>query len=367
MRGFFGLVGLGMFLGFGALFVSSWRELRAFPEVPTPMTVRDAVLREDPGDGAWVELVDVRFPCDQEEQRPGSTSYRLGFGETDDDRIIVSGTRPCSDSPVRVSGVLATARPGRIVDLEFPGYDFEHWPRAWQSALWTDNGPEDSRIGIVLMPPFALMGLIVLAFFWKPEPTRSAKLENLSQEQGGAPWREGERVLPARSLQLANGSLYDRVLSFSALIIIGWMMGVLAWFSVTSMGGVFGVIAGLFFGVLGGGVIYAALKAAWSWRQSAAPDGPRVEALARLEYERSMDVGNITIGFKHPQTGELFERVIGLQEARPLVVNGYLFLVWSADPKSVFVIGEDFSPFELTPAEQRESLRRLIRWVSRQP
>ena len=77
-----------------------------------------------------------------------------------------------------------------------------------------------------------------------------------------------------------------------------------------------------------------------------------------------MDVGNLTIGFTHPLTGEAMERVIGLPEARPLVVNGYLFLVWSVDPKVVMIIGEDFTPYELTPTEQRESLRRLIRWVA---
>lgn len=360
MRGFFGLVGLGMFLGFGALVVSEARALRAYPEVPTPMTVREAVLREDPGLGAWVELTDVRFPCDQASQ----AGYRLGFGETEDDRIIVSGTRPCSDTPVKVTGVLATATPGRIVDLDFPGYDFEHWPRAWQSTLWTANGPEDSRGLVMIMPPFALMGLVVLAFFWKPEPTRSAKLENLSQEPSGPPWSEGERVLPQRPLQLAQSSLYDRVLSFSTLLVIGWMMFALAWFSAPSMGGVFGVIAGLFFGVLGGGAVFAALKAAWSWRKNSAPEGPWTEALARLERERAMEVGNLTIGFKHPHTGEELQRVIGSQEARHLVVNGYLFLVWSKDPKAVMIIGEDFSPFELTPTEQREALRRLLRWVA---
>jgi hypothetical protein len=34
------------------------------------------------------------------------------------------------------------------------------------------------------------------------------------------------------------------------------------------------------------------------------------------------------------------------------------------DPKAVMIIGEDFTPYELTPTEQRESLRRLIRWVA---
>ena len=82
MRTFFGLVGLGMFLGFGAIFVTSWQETRAFPDKPVKMTVHQAVLREEPGAGAWVELTDVRFPCDQPEQRPSSVAYRLGFGET---------------------------------------------------------------------------------------------------------------------------------------------------------------------------------------------------------------------------------------------------------------------------------------------
>src|SRR4051794_21365159 len=125
MRTFFGLVGLGMFLGFGALFVSNWQDLHAFPAAPTPTSVHDAVVREEPGPGAWIELTDVRFPCAQEEQTVGSSRYRLGFGSTEDDRIIVSGSRPCSDAPVKVVGVLATASPGRIVDLEFPSYDFD--------------------------------------------------------------------------------------------------------------------------------------------------------------------------------------------------------------------------------------------------
>jgi hypothetical protein len=366
MRTFFGLVGLAMFLGFGALFVSEWRELGAYPATPTPMTVHEAVLREDPGLGAWVELIDVHFPCDQQEQIVSGSRYRLGFGDTVDDRIIVSGRQECSDAPVRVTGVLATASPGRIVDLEFPGFDFEHWPRAWQSTLWTESGPEDSRFGVVLMPPFALIGLLILAFFWKPEPVRSAKLEKLEQEPLGPPWTEGEQVLPARPLQLAGSSLYDRVLAFSFLLVVGWMMGVLAWFSITSMGGAFGIFAGLFFGVLALGVIFVALKAAWTLRKNDPTAGSRVEALAQLEFERPMGVGNMTIGFTHPLTGAKVERVIGLHEARPLVVNGALFVVWSGDPQALMIIREDFTPFDLTPAEQRESLRKLRRWTASQ-
>jgi hypothetical protein len=372
VRTFFGLVGLGMFLGFGALFVTNVQDLRAYPEVPTRTTVHDAVLRETPGPGAWIELTDVRFPCDQPEQSPTGTRYRLGFGATEEDRIIVSGARPCSDTPVSVIGELATATPGRIVDLAFPAYPFESWPRPWQSTLWTANGPEDARIGIILLPPFALFGLIILAFYWKPEPTRAAKRELLEPEPNAAPWSDDERVLPARPLALATTSLFDRLLSFSALIIMGWMMLALAWFSYSSSASWFGAILLLFFGAIGGFLVFAAFKAAWSWRKNANPEGPRVEALAQLDFERPLlangvDVGNLQLGFKHPLTGVAVERTIALNESRPLLIDGYLFLVWSSDPNAVMLIAEDFSPYDLTPAEQRESLRRLTRWVASKP
>jgi hypothetical protein len=213
MRALFGLVGLGMFLGFGAIFVSSWQELRAFPAKPTPMTVREAVSREVPGPGAWIELTDVRFPCSQSEQSAGDSHYRLGFGATAEDLIIVSGPRPCSDAATTVVGVLDVATPGRIVGLAFPGYDFASWPRAWQSTLQTANGPDDSRDSLILMPPFALMGLVLLAFYWKPQRPKATSLESLASTVDPTPWSEEERVLPSRPLLLARTSLYDRLLT----------------------------------------------------------------------------------------------------------------------------------------------------------
>jgi hypothetical protein len=364
MRTFFGLVGLGMFLGFGAIFVSSWRELHAFPAAPRPTTVREAVMREEAAPGDWLELTDVRFPCTQSEQVASSSHYRLGFGASEDDRIIVSGTRPCSDTPVSVVGVLDTASPGRIVGLEFPGYDFEHWPRKWQSALWTANGPDDARDSLILMPPFALLGLVVLAFFWKSPPPAVASLESIASTVEPTPWREGERVLPARPLELARTALYDRVLSFIALLIMGWLLLVLAWFSLSSMGGVFGVIAALFFGVLGGGLVALAMKLPRTWKRSTPPPGERHEALVPLIAQRALDVGNVALVFDHPVTGERTERIVGLQESRPLLVDGQLLVVWGDDPRAVMILAQDFTPFELTPAEQREALRNVMRWVA---
>ena len=364
MRTFFGLVGLGMFLGFGAVFVTSWQETAAFPDKPVKMTVHEAVLREDPGAGAWVELTDVRFPCDQPEQRPSRVAYRLGFGETEDDRIIVGGSFPCSDTPVSVVGVLATASPGRIVDLQFPGYDFEKWPRAWQSTLWTESGPENSEGLLFLMPPFALLGLLIMGFYLKPQERPSAKRENL--ELDPTPWREDERVLPARELELAHASLYDRVLAFTALLIFGWMMLALAWSVVGNNW--FGILYASFFTLLALFLIGSAVKAALGWRKNPV-NGARTESLARLESEQPLlaqgvDVGNRTLTFVHPLSGARIERVVGVQESRPLIINGYLFLVWTADAHAAMIIAEDFTPFDLTPTEQRESMRRLIRWVA---
>ena len=77
-----------------------------------------------------------------------------------------------------------------------------------------------------------------------------------------------------------------------------------------------------------------------------------------------VDVGNRTLTFLHPVSGARIERVVGAQESRPLTINGYLFLVWNEDPDAAMIIAEDFTPFDLTPTEQRESLRRLIRWIA---
>ena len=169
MRSLAGLVGLLMFLGFGWLFVDSWNEWRAYPAVPTPMTVREAMELDTPGPGAWVTLTNARLPCSEAEQRPSSAvGYRLAFGETREERVIIGDAPPCSDTALTITGVLKTAELGRIVDLEFPGAPFTSWPKRYQSTLWTASGPDDTKLGLFMMPPFALMGLVVLAFYWRP-------------------------------------------------------------------------------------------------------------------------------------------------------------------------------------------------------
>ena len=358
-----------MFLGFGAIFVRSWQELREFPATPTRMTVREAAGLEEPARGAWIALTDVRFPCAQAEQQPTGTHYRLGFGASEDERIIVSGLRPCSDTPVSVVGVLRTASPGRIADLEFPGYDFAHWPSTWQSTLWTESGPDDARDTLILMPPFAFLGLVVLAFFWKPQPAPGPRLANLASTADATPWREGEKVLPERPLQLARSSLYDRLLTFLGLLVMGWLLLVLGWLSFSSVGGWLGGLGLVMFGGLGAALVLLALRVPAFWKRNTPLSGPRSEGLAPLLAHRPLlangvDVGNLVVQFTHPRTGEAIERVIGAQASRPLVVDDHLFVVWGDQPNALMIIAEDFTPFELTPAEQRASLRQLIRWVA---
>jgi len=58
-----GLVGLGMTLGFGALFVGALLDLRAFPSAPRPVTVATAAAMSDPVRGTWLRLLDARFEC----------------------------------------------------------------------------------------------------------------------------------------------------------------------------------------------------------------------------------------------------------------------------------------------------------------
>jgi hypothetical protein len=162
-----------------------------------------------------VTLTNARLPCSEAEQRPSSAvGYRLAFGETREERVIIGDAPPCSDTALTIPGVLKTAELGRIVDLEFPGAPFTSWPKRYQSTLWTASGPDDTKLGLFMMPPFALMGLVVLAFYWRPE-TPPPPIAALDLDGPIDAWAPSMRVLPVRRLSLASGALFDRVLAWA--------------------------------------------------------------------------------------------------------------------------------------------------------
>lgn len=367
MRSVAGIVGLLMFLGFGWLFVDSWEEWRAYPAAPTPMTVAQAMALESPGAGAWITLTNARLPCAEAEQRPSSAvGYRLAFGETSDERVIIGDTPACSEVPVAITGVLKTAAPGRIVELEFPGYPFSTWPRAWQSTLWTASGPEDTKLGLFMMPPFALMGLVVLAFSWRPE-SAPPPIAALELDGPVDPWTASMRVLPERRLSFASGARFDRALSLFALTVIIWILGTLAWLCVTLSPGVLGWVGALFFGALAGLLLVGLVRAQLNQRG----DGSllatsRHEALVRVVGERNV-TGNLALVVEHPITRAPIERVIPMNGEPALVIDGRCLAVWGENADTFVLARVGFAPFELSNAEQVQAMRRLRSWVAVTP
>lgn len=361
MRFVFGLVGLGMLLGFGFIWVDLLRDLQAYPAAPTPMTVREAVSLEEPPRGSWVELTDVRFPCSMDEQRPGKSSYRLGFGETEADRIIVSESRPCSDTPVRVRGKLATASPGRIVDLEFRGYPWDQWPRAWQSTLWTSSGPEDARLGAWFLPPFALLGLLVMLFFWRPEPPRFTPLEQLTE--GLTFDVDPGPVVPETGVKLAR-EWYGKLVTGGFVFTIIWLFGALTIFSVQMADSwALRVPLLVFFGGLTGFMCFAAYKMLRGWRAESELESLREWAVTPVIGFHDKGYGNWTMQWVHPVSGQTQELTYGAHEPRPLTFEGFCLVVWRGDWP--IVVRERFVPFGMTPAEQRAAARRFIQHVRR--
>lgn len=364
MRSVAGLVGLLLFLGFGWLFVDSWNEWRAYPPSPTPMTVAAAMELEAPGPGAWVTLTNARLPCSDAEQRPSSAvGYRLAFGDTTDERVIIGDAPPCSDAPVAITGVLKTAEPGRIVDLAFAGYPFTTWPKRYQSTLWTASGPEDTKLGLFMMPPFALLGLVVLAFYWRPE-TPPPPLAALELDGPVDAWTSSMRVLPERRLSFASGALWDRVLALGGLTVIIWLLGTLAWVSVTLMAGVIGWLGAMISSALAVLLLVGLVRSQLAQRTDGALLAPsRHEALVRVVGERNV-AGSLALLVEHPVSGVPTERVIAMNAEPALIVNQHCLAVWGSNPDSFELARMGFAPFELTKAEQVQAMRRLRSWAA---
>jgi hypothetical protein len=364
MRAFLGFVGLAMFLGLSAVWVATFRELEVLSAPPVSLTVGEANARPEL-EGKWVELRDVRLPCSHDVQHASTSPYRLGFGATEAERVIIRGDVPCSDSPGPLRGMLEVAKPGAIPDLSFPGYDFAQWPSPNQLSF-SPTGPEEARQGLWTMPPFACFGLLILAFYWRPKPPPTTTLANLELAPGDVGWSEDERVLPPGPLRFVASSIVDRVLTLLGITNIAWIFFTLAGISYVDATGWAGWAGVFFFGALGALMVAGGARLVGNWRSHAQFDAVRHEGLAKLISEEPMlangvDVGNRLVRLVHPHDGVEVSRVRTENEPPMLCIDGHLFLAWAGDPKAFIVVAEGFFPFELSPTEQRAALRRLVR------
>ncbi len=373
-RAFGTLVGLAMAVGFGALLWGVVADLRAFPDVPRPVTVAEATASRDIPRGSWVTLTDLRLPCIWGESRgsSGTHRYHVGTGADGASRVLIATrhTPACGDVARPMSGVIASSRVGRIVGVEIPGHPWSAWPTDFQVTLWTESGPADSRVGLVFLPWMAALGLIVAMYYaWPRGPVRTRRGRRLGQlDPGRVPHLRasfdpaGLTILPTRPLAMSPAYWRKLAALVATLGVMGGLLVSLAgWALVDRMGnlraaGPLGVLVAL--GLAGLGLLGAFLWALGLRVLGRAVvgasrfSGPRVEVLVPLEETTVAGLGEARrVVFHRPHDGGREERVMSMYEV-PLVIAGYGLVVYPAGrPETMVLVQEDFLPFALSPEE----------------
>src|SRR5688572_15990405 len=175
------LVGLGMFFGSAWLAVDVGLDAAAFPAAPKEMALPElAGLRRVPR-GSWVRLVGP-FEIEAKPVQPnaGGPYYVLLRDPQRTAHLVVTGEvpselgrpwRPESSQPAwtgvptvhRTHGSEPSYR-DLPRSLAFDGVDWSGPSDPPLVILWTHSGPRNSRIGLVIAPLLALVGLRVAVF-----------------------------------------------------------------------------------------------------------------------------------------------------------------------------------------------------------
>ena len=165
-------VGAAMFLGFGALSVSSAWKVTHFAKEPRVTTLAEAAA--SPGGTNWVTLTDARWICDRavmshEDDGKVRYTYVPATGPAGTFVLIaLSGPADCAAlSAQPVTGVLHEMNPllrSSLVEDEHA--DFSGFPQRGY-VLSTYLGPADSRTGIWIAGLLALLGGVVIWWYGK--------------------------------------------------------------------------------------------------------------------------------------------------------------------------------------------------------
>ena len=166
------LVGIAMFLGFGALSVSSAWKVLHFAKEPRPATIAEAAAT--PGGTNWVTLTDAEWICDRavlSHDDDGSVRYTyVPARDAAGTHVLIAlkGSVDCAGlSSQPVTGVLTKTNALLLSSLKDEEQaDFADLP-ALGSTLNTFLGPSDSRIGIWIAGLLALLGGVVIWWYGK--------------------------------------------------------------------------------------------------------------------------------------------------------------------------------------------------------
>jgi hypothetical protein len=149
-------------LAFGALGFHSWRQLRAYPSAPLPITLVEAVQTDQ---DRWVTITGARPDC-VNALSEGSDGLTVPLIGADDPGAILIVNFPsgeeCSDQARQVTGVLGPMNTRRRASLARAGFRLPDSTRVLY--LCTSCGPGNDRLGVILGSVLAGISVCLFAF-----------------------------------------------------------------------------------------------------------------------------------------------------------------------------------------------------------
>jgi len=363
---FFSLVGVLMFLGFGAALAWRVHDAMQAPEAP-PRVTADQLLGLARTGEPWVEIEGAEsceygvIPSDA-----SSASYRVlmangavrGLTEASD-------ARGCTDAPHPMRGTIRTRL---LADLALPADASQFFATQLGPeivVMWVDDDPHLGFGEAAMWGAMAALGLCIAWFYAAALFARAAKVRLAPRSD-----RPALPVLPPRPLRIARAyraSPWLGVVFFAVvtLMFAGITIGQLPPPG-TSLDGetmalmAFGGVMTLALGALSIVVLRGALRPAPTVQSPREAWAPVVRHEAMLA--KGVDVGNRTLVYRDPFTrdGEperIVEVVIGANEGMPWIVDQHVLVLKAEGNDALYVVREDGGPFELDDAE----LARLAR------
>ena len=345
----FALVGVLMFLGGLALFITQLRAGLAAP--PAPIDTTYAALAERVRAGAtWVRITDAVESCRDAPWQTDATSlvYKVVSAEGQAPSVLTESddARPCSEEPHALMGVARLQE--TPVELEIAAREVV--------ILRPDEDPRLSYSGLALVLAFSLIGLVV-AFFY----AASAKVPQQVIRLRAQPLRPSLPRLPKRPLRLAKayrGSLAlalsfmsSAALMFAAMMASQWPEEGFAALN----GGLIAMLAFTFvmtlvFVLLAAALVRGSLRQARGVSEAREAWAPLLDL--RVLQARGVDVGNRVVAYPSPfDEGRNVEVTLGANESMPWVCEGHVLVVRDAQGTLEYVVREDGGPFELSDAE----------------
>jgi len=221
------LVGLGMFIGFGWLAVDCALDLRAFPQRPHGRTLAELAKTTHAPRGAWVRLVGpAEVAAGPVQPNSGGPHYVLLRSIESSAFVVVATELPGASAPfVGVPSVHRTTEHGpryaRLpTGLHFRAVPWARGPGQRVVILWTHSGPENSRLGVLMAPLFALLGLFV-SFYAQRQLHRPALTKDVVWPEGELP--KAVRLGPRAGARTRAHALILLGLGLAWLVVFGWM------------------------------------------------------------------------------------------------------------------------------------------------